>query len=115
LFPWERMVAIEQQHHMNYYKFVNMFTDVKQIEERAVRRSYLDPFLRTPKNNKFNDNSMYLYLFTRSFARGKDAFNIICRLVIIDVILMILLDLVIVVLIIGSLLMYIMLFQMDQC
>lgn len=114
LFPWERMVAIEQQHHMNYYKFVNMFTDVKQIEERAVRRSYLDPFLRTPKNNKFNDNSMYLYLFTRSFARGKDAFNIILRLVIIALILMIWLHQVIVVLIIGSLFMYIILLQMAQ-
>ncbi len=29
LYPWEKMIAIEHRHHMNYYKFVNMFTDVK--------------------------------------------------------------------------------------
>ncbi|PWG68159.1 multidrug ABC transporter ATP-binding protein, partial [Enterobacter mori] len=40
LFPWERMIKSEQQHHMNYYKFVNMFTDVKHLKETAVRRSY---------------------------------------------------------------------------
>ena len=36
------MIAIEHRHHMNYYKFVNMFTDVKHLKESAVRRSYLD-------------------------------------------------------------------------
>ena len=35
------MIAIEHRHHMNYYKFVNMFTDVKHLKESAVRRSYL--------------------------------------------------------------------------
>ncbi|MEJ7456545.1 ABC transporter permease, partial [Staphylococcus warneri] len=59
LFPWERMIAIEQQKHTNYYKFVNMFTDVKHLRESAVRRSYLDFILPTPKGNKFNENRMY--------------------------------------------------------
>ena len=39
------MIAIEHRHHMNYYKFVNMFTDVKHLKESAVRRSYLDILL----------------------------------------------------------------------
>src|SRR5699024_10847146 len=101
LFPWERMVAIEQQHHMNYHKFVNIFTDVKQIEESAVRINYLVLFLRASYNNKLNENSMYLYLFTRRFARVNVSFNIILRLVIIALILMICLHQVIGVLIIG--------------
>ena len=49
LFPWERMIRIEQRHHTNYYKFVNMFTDVKHLKETAVRRRYLDPLLVTQK------------------------------------------------------------------
>lgn len=108
------MINTEQQHHMNYYKFVNMFTDVKQLEEKAVRRSYLDPLLWKPKPKKFNENYMYLYLFIRSFARGKDAFNIILRLIIIALVMMIWLHQVIVVLLIGSLFMYIILLQMAQ-
>ncbi|MGO3050975.1 ABC transporter permease [Staphylococcus casei] len=114
LFPWERMIKSEQQHHMNYYKFVNMFTDVKHLKETAVRRSYLDPFLNTPKHKRFNKNYMYLYLFVRSFARGKDAFNIILRLVIIALVLMLWLQHPIITLIIGSLFMYIILLQMAQ-
>lgn len=114
LFPWERLIKSEQQHHMNYYKFVNMFTDVKHLKETAVRRSYLDPLLGTPKSKQFNENYMYLYLFKRSFARGKDAFNIILRLVLIALILMFWLNHPVVTVIIGSLFMYIILLQMAQ-
>ena len=74
LYPWERMINIEERHHTNYYKFVNMFTDVKHLKESAVRRRYLDFLLPTPKGRKFNSKNMYLYLFTRSFVRGRDAF-----------------------------------------
>lgn len=114
LYPWERMIKSEHQHHMNYYKFVNMFTDVKHLKETAVRRSYLDPLLITPKRKKFNSNYMYLYLFIRSFVRGKDAFNIILRLVMLALVLMFWLEQPIIVLIIGSLFMYIILLQMAQ-
>lgn len=114
LIPWERMIAIEQQKHTNYYKFVNMFTDVKHLRESAVRRSYLDFILPTPKGNKFNENRMYLFLFVRSFVRGRDAFSIILRLVIIALVLMLWLSNPIVSLIIGSLFMYITLLQMAQ-
>ena len=114
LYPWERMISIEERHHTNYYKFVNMFTDVKHLRESAVRRSYLDFILPTPKGNKFNENRMYLFLFVRSFVRGRDAFSIILRLVIIALVLMLWLSNPIVSLIIGSLFMYITLLQMAQ-
>ncbi|WP_214336906.1 ABC transporter permease EcsB [Staphylococcus arlettae] len=114
LFLWERMINAEEQHHMNYYKFVNMFTDVKHIKTTAVRRSYLDPLLPTPKGKRFNENNMYLYLFIRSFVRGKDAFNIILRLILIAIVLMVWLDQMIISLIIGSLFMYIIILQMAQ-
>ena len=91
-----------------------MFTDVKHLRESAVRRSYLDFLLPVPKGTKFNENRMYLYLFIRSFVRGRDAFSIILRLVIIAIILMVWLSQPVVSLIIGSLFMYIILLQMSQ-
>ncbi|MCU5746809.1 ABC transporter permease [Staphylococcus sp. SQ8-PEA] len=114
LFPWERMIDIETQHRTNYYKFVNMFTDVKDLSEAAVRRRYLDPVLRVPKASHFNENYMYLFLFKRSFVRGKDAFNIILRLILIAGILMTWLHQPIVSLIIGCLFTYVILLQMSQ-
>lgn len=114
LYPWEKMIASEAQHRMNYYKFVNMFTDVKHLKETAVRRSYLDPLLRIPKHKHFNENYMYLFLFYRSFMRGKDAFNIIIRLIVIALILMIWLNQMFISAIIGALFMYIIILQMAQ-
>ena len=57
---------------------------------------------------------MYLYLFVRSFVRGKDALSIILRLVVIALVLMIWLSHPLVSIIIGSLFMYIILLQMSQ-
>ncbi|POC80902.1 multidrug ABC transporter ATP-binding protein, partial [Vibrio vulnificus] len=91
----------------NYYKFVNMFTDVKHLRESAVRRSYLDFILPVPKGRKFNANQMYLYLFIRSFVRGRDAFSIILRLTLIAVMLMVWLSNPVISILIGSLFMYI--------
>lgn len=94
---------------MNYYKFVNMFIDVKYLKEFVVRRSYLDIFLLVLKGSKFNFNVMYLFLFIRSFIRGRDVFNIIFRLVIIVVLLMVWLLYLLVIVIIGCLFVYIIL------
>ncbi len=111
-FPWEFMIKQAHQHQINYYKFVNMFTDVKGIQEQAVRRRYLDFLLKKPK--PFNDKQMYPFLFKRNFLRGRDAFNLTLRLVIIAIALMIWLSHPIVSAIIGSLSMYIIVLQMSQ-
>ncbi|MGO3726225.1 ABC transporter permease, partial [Staphylococcus carnosus] len=110
----ETLIAIEAQHHMNYYKFVNMFTDVKHLRSQAVRRRYLDFILPRPSDKNYNAEHMYLFLFKRSFLRGKDAFNIILRLVIIALILMIWLSQMWISLIVGALFMYIILLQTAQ-
>ena len=47
----ERMINIEERHHTNYYKFVNMFTDVKHLKESAVRRRYLDFYYHLKAGN----------------------------------------------------------------
>ncbi|UXR87677.1 ABC transporter permease EcsB [Staphylococcus felis] len=111
-FPWALMIAQAQQHRMNYYKFVNMFTDVKGMTAPAVRRKYLDVFLKAPKH--FDSHHMYPFLFVRNFLRGKDAFNITLRLVVITAVLMIWLSHPIVSSVIGGLAMYMIILQMSQ-
>lgn len=111
-FPWELMLNQAKQHQSNYYKFVNMFTDVKGIEAPASRRKYLDVFLKKPK--EFNQKGMYLYLFKRIFLRGKDAFHLTIRLFIIVAALMIWLHQPIISILIAVLGMYIIILQMSQ-
>ena len=41
------MINTEQQHHMNYYKFVNMFTDVKQLEESSKEKLFRSVIVET--------------------------------------------------------------------
>ncbi|MEB5684930.1 ABC transporter permease EcsB [Mammaliicoccus lentus] len=113
-YQWETLIAIEYNHKMNYYKLVNMFTDVKVLNERTVRRKYLDLFLRIPSSKKFNEIYMYKFLFIRSFARGKDAFFIVLRFLIIGLILIWWIDQAIISAILGALIMYLLILQLSQ-
>ncbi|WP_353462330.1 ABC transporter permease [Mammaliicoccus sciuri] len=113
-YQWETLIAIEHNHKMNYYKFVNMFTDVKVLNERTVRRRYLDVFLKVPSSKKFNQNYMYKFLFVRSFARGKDAFFIVLRLLIIGLVLIWWIDQPVISAILGALIMYLLILQLSQ-
>lgn len=113
-YQWETLIAIEHNHKMNYYKFVNMFTDVKVLNERTVRRRYLDVFLKVPSPKKFNQNYMYKFLFVRSFARGKDAFFIVLRLLIIGLVLIWWIDQPVISDILGALIMYLLILQLSQ-
>ncbi|MCD8789647.1 ABC transporter permease [Mammaliicoccus sciuri] len=113
-YQWETLIAIEHNHKMNYYKFVNMFTDVKVLNERTVRRRYLDVFLKVPSSKKFNQDYMYKFLFVRSFARGKDAFFIVLRLLIIGLLLIWWIDQSVISAILGALIMYLLILQLSQ-
>lgn len=113
-FQWETLISIEYNHKMNYYKFVNMFTDVKVLNERTVRRRYLDIFLKAPSVNKFNDDNMYKYLFIRSFLRGKDAFFVVLRFMIIGLLLIWWIDQAIISAILGAVIMYLLILQLSQ-
>ncbi|WP_239703160.1 MULTISPECIES: ABC transporter permease [unclassified Mammaliicoccus] len=113
-YQWETLITIEHNHKMNYYKFVNMFTDVKVLNERTVRRRYLDVFLKVPSPKKFNQNYMYKFLFVRSFARGKDAFFIVLRLLIIGLVLIWWIDQPFISAILGALIMYLLILQLSQ-
>ncbi|WP_323704468.1 ABC transporter permease EcsB [Mammaliicoccus sp. Dog046] len=113
-YQWETLIGIEYNHKMNYYKLVNMFTDVKVLNERTVRRRYLDVFLKVPTAKKFNQNYMYKFLFVRSFLRGKDALFIVLRFLIIGLILIWWIDQAIISAILGALIMYLLILQLSQ-
>ncbi|MCJ1779528.1 ABC transporter permease EcsB [Mammaliicoccus sciuri] len=113
-YQWETLIAIEHNHKMNYYKFVNMFTNVKVLNERTVRRRYIDVFLKVPSSKKFNQDYMYKFLFVRSFARGKDAFFIVLRLLIIGLVLIWWIDQPVISAILGALIMYLLILQLSQ-
>lgn len=113
-YQWETLVSLEHNHKMNYYKFVNMFTDVKVLNERTVRRRYLDVFLKVPRSKKFNQDYMYKYLFVRGFARGKDAFFIVLRFLIIGLLLIWWIDQSVISAILGALIMYLLILQLSQ-
>ncbi|RIL47049.1 ABC transporter permease, partial [Mammaliicoccus fleurettii] len=113
-YQWETLISIEHNHKMNYYKFVNMFTDVKVLNERTVRRRYLDIFLKVPASKKFNQDYMYKFLFIRSFARGKDAFFIVLRFLIIGLLLIWWIDQSVISAILGALIMYLLILQLSQ-
>ena len=104
LLPWEKVIANDKR---------SCFRS-KHLREPKYGSTFDFLLLPVPKGAKFNENRMYLYLFIRSFVRGRDAFSIILRLVIIAIILMVWLSQPVVSLIIGSLFMYIILLQMSQ-
>lgn len=114
LYQWETLISMEYNHKMNYYKIVNMFTDVKVLNEKTVRRRYLDVLLKTPSPKKFNEKNMYKYLFIRSFVRGKDAFFIVLRFLIIGLILITWINQNIISAILGALIMYLLILQLSQ-
>ena len=62
LFPWEQLISVEERHHTNYYKFVNMFTDVKHLKENAARRKYLDFLLPTKDVVLIRTICIFIYL-----------------------------------------------------
>ena len=107
---------IDYEHQLNQAqnKLINMFTDVKVLNERTVRRRYLDVFLKVPSPKKFNQNYMYKFLFVRSFARGKDAFFIVLRLLIIGLVLIWWIDQPVISAILGALIMYLLILQLSQ-
>ncbi len=77
LYPWEKMIAIEHRHHMNYYKFVKYVHRCKTFERICSQKKLSRYTFTSSRVGIFNSNVMYLFLFIRSFIRGRDAFNII--------------------------------------
>ncbi|KAA1039161.1 ABC transporter permease [Macrococcus equipercicus] len=113
VFKWDDIIDYEQELTQRQYKTINMFTDVKGLKDNVRRRRFLDGLLKQPAAD-YNHEGMFLYLFKRNFARSKDAFWIIIRLVVIGGIVIWLVRQPVIAVIIGIFIVYIIVLQSSQ-
>lgn len=71
-YPFDRMIAYEQQRMQRFYQFANYFTEVPHLRSKISRRAWLDGVLSNRTLNRF--------LFTRSFVRKDELFYTWLRL-----------------------------------
>lgn len=74
---WERLVEIENQTVMTFYRIANSFTDVPSLKSKVKFRRWLNPVY---KFIRFEREKVYHYVFARSFMRSDDYFGIFVRL-----------------------------------
>lgn len=105
---------IDYEHQLNQAqnKLINMFTDVKGMKDKAVRRRYLDILL--PRKSHYTEQHMFEYLFVRNFVRSNDSMWIVVRLIVVGCVLMWLVHHYIVGLIIGLFFSYAIIMQASQ-
>lgn len=76
-FPFEKMIANEQQRMQRFYQFANYFTEVPHLRSKVSRRAWVDGVLTGKTLNRF--------LLSRSFVRKDELFYTWLRLAILMV------------------------------
>lgn len=74
---WDRLVDIEDQTVMTFYRIANSFTDVPALKSKVRTRNWLSFLFRFVS---YKQGNVYRYLFSRAFARSNDYFGIYMRL-----------------------------------
>ncbi|MBS5822016.1 MAG: ABC transporter permease [Enterococcus gilvus] len=85
LLDWIQMIARENARLHRIYQFINLFTDVPEVEAKVRRRKYLDGLLA---RISFKQENTYLYLFARGALRGAEFGGLFFRLLIVGSILL---------------------------
>lgn len=85
MLDWNKMIDRENTRLHRIYQFINLFTDVPEIEAKVRRRKYLDGLLA---KITFKQENTYFYLFARGALRGAEFGNLFFRLVIVGGILL---------------------------
>lgn len=86
LLNFDHYIDYEHQLYQAQNKLINMFTDVKGMKDKAVRRRYFDALL--PRKSHYTKAHMFEYLFIRNFVRSNDSMWIVVRLIAVGCILM---------------------------
>ncbi|MDT2673174.1 ABC transporter permease [Enterococcus dongliensis] len=84
LLDWSKMIDQENTRLHRIYQFINLFTDVPEIEAKVHRRKYLDGLLA---KISFRQENTFLYLFARGALRGAVFGGLFFRLLIVGAIL----------------------------
>lgn len=106
---WEKMVKQEESRLYQIYRFINLFTDVPEVTARVKRKKYFDFLLNRIDTTHQNT---YFYLYTRRFLRGSEFSGLYFRLLVIGALLSAVIAEVYISLIIGSLFLYLIGFQL---
>ncbi|MGG5369826.1 ABC transporter permease [Enterococcus sp. AZ196] len=80
LLDWSKMIDRENARLHRIYQFINLFTDVPEVEAKVRRRKYLDGLLA---KISFKQENTYLYLFARGALRGAEFGGLFFRLLIV--------------------------------
>ncbi|QUR95114.1 ABC transporter permease [Macrococcoides canis] len=112
LLNFDHYIDYEHQLYQAQNKLINMFTDVKGMKDKAVRRRYFDALL--PRKSHYTKAHMFEYLFIRNFVRSNDSMWIVVRLIVVGCILMWLVHQYVVGLIIGLFFSYAIIMQASQ-
>lgn len=80
LLDWSKMIDQENARLHRIYQFINLFTDVPEVEAKVRRRKYLDGLLA---RISFKQENTYLYLFARGALRGAEFGGLFFRLLIV--------------------------------
>ena len=86
LLDWSKMIDRENARLHRIYQFINLFTDVPEVEAKVRRRKYLDGFLA---NIAFKQENTYLYLFARGALRGAEYGGLFFRLLVVGGVLLV--------------------------
>ena len=86
LLDWSKMIERENTRLHRIYQFINLFTDVPEIEAKVRRRKYLDGLLA---RITFKQENTYLYLFARGALRGAEFGSLFFRLLIVGGVLLV--------------------------
>ena len=85
LLDWSKMIDRENARLHRIYQFINLFTDVPEVEAKVHRRKYLDFLLARISSKQENT---YLYLFARGALRGAEFGGLFFRLLIVGSVLL---------------------------
>lgn len=106
---WEKLLYGEQTRLRRLYQFINLFTDVPEVQGQVKRRAYFD-FLFS--KIKFSQSNTALYLFSRHFVRGTEYSGLYLRLTLIGSLILYFINDFYFTLGIGSLFLYLIGFQL---
>lgn len=82
--PWETLIAIERDQRGRFMLFLNWFVDVPSMPQKVYKRTWLNALSqRIP----WQQQSTYLYLYTKTFLRS-DVLGMVMRLLVIGMMVM---------------------------
>ncbi|WP_349409601.1 ABC transporter permease [Pseudalkalibacillus sp. SCS-8] len=82
---WERLIELENNALMHFYRVANMFVEVPQLNRKVRKRTWASPLINLLSKDKEN---VYGYMYSRAFIRSNDYFGIFMRLTIIGIVLL---------------------------